>query len=193
MEDSQCVPCHLIVTLYQKQNIWKQLPQTTTWITRRRRSIQSGNYPQTPTKRKRIPILCEMERISDHWSDMGIWISLLRWWKLLWTLSSLPCAYHAFLLLFFIYDQQVFTTRQTCLFHMFTSFLLYILHVFASRLTHVLYLVKSVVRQLYSLAFHWEFYCSKFKQLNLRQYLATSILSVFWTRNQTLNYLTVEP
>ena len=81
LEDSQCVPCHLIATLYQKQNIWKQLPQTTTWITWRRRSIWSGNNPQTPMKRKRIPILCEMERISNHWSNMGIWISLLRWWK----------------------------------------------------------------------------------------------------------------
>ena len=43
--------------------------------------IWSGNNPQTLMKRKRIPILCEMERISNHWSDMGIWISLLRWWK----------------------------------------------------------------------------------------------------------------
>ena len=81
MEDSQRVPCHLIATLYWKQNIWKQLPQTTTWITGRRRSIRGRNYLPTPMKRKRISILCEMERISNHQSDMGIWISLLRWWK----------------------------------------------------------------------------------------------------------------
>ena len=80
MEDSQCIPCHLAMTLHRKQNIWKQLPQTTTWITWRRRSIRSRNHPQTLKKRKRVPILCEMERISNHQSHMGIRISFL-WWR----------------------------------------------------------------------------------------------------------------
>ena len=64
--------------------------------------------------------------------------------------TCLPCSS----LLFFIYDQHAFTSRQTCLLHMSTSFLHYALHMFTSRLTHSLYLFKAVVRQLYSLAFH---------------------------------------
>ena len=79
LEDSQCIPCYPFVTLYQKWSIWEQLSQTVTWITRRRRSIWSRNDPQTSEKRKRISILCEIERISDHRSDMGIWISFLEW------------------------------------------------------------------------------------------------------------------
>ena len=41
-----------------------------------------------------------------------------------------------------------------------------------------LYLFKPAVRQLYSLTFHWEFYCSYSEPLNLRQYLAIGNLSV---------------
>ena len=81
MENSQCIPCHSFSTLYRKQSIWKQLSKTITWITWRRRSIWSRNDPQTLEERKRISILCEIERISDHWSDMGNWISLLKWWR----------------------------------------------------------------------------------------------------------------
>ena len=57
--------------------------------------------------------------------------------------SSLTHVYHAFLLLFFIYDQHAFSLRLTCLLHMFAILLPYVLHVFTSRLTPVFYLFKT--------------------------------------------------
>ena len=81
LEDPQHVSCNLTMTLHQKQNLWKQLSQTASWITRGRRSIWSRNNPQTSMERKRILILCEMEKISDHQGNMGIWTSFLEWWK----------------------------------------------------------------------------------------------------------------
>ena len=68
--------------------------------------------------------------------------------------SFTTCRTCFFYLLFFIYDQHAFTSRQTCLSFMFTSFLHYVLHVFTSRLTHSFIYLNQVVRQLYSLAFH---------------------------------------
>ena len=64
--------------------------------------------------------------------------------------TCLPCFFFHFSFMI----RQMFTTRQTCLLHMHTSFLHYNLHVFASWLTHFSYLFKPVVRRLYSLAFH---------------------------------------
>ena len=60
--------------------------------------------------------------------------------------SSLTHADHAFSFRFSLMIEQTFTTRQTGLLHMHTSFLHYDLHVFASWLTHFSYLFKPVVR-----------------------------------------------
>ena len=87
--------------------------------------------------------------------------------------SSLTHAYHAFLLLFFIYDWHAFTIRQTCLLHMFTLFLPYALHVFASRLTPFLYIFKPVVRWL---LFTKNSNVLTPELLDLRQYLAIGTL-----------------
>ena len=72
---------------------------------------------------------------SDQW-----WIGMLLirkeadCYELLFFFNMcLPCLF----LLFFIYNRHAFTTRLTCLFLMFTTFLLDVPHVFASRQTHL--------------------------------------------------------
>ena len=105
--------------------------------------------------------------------------------------SSTTCR-TCFYRLFFIYD-------RTCI-HLKASMpFTYVYHIFILCFTCVCLkantpssLFKPVVRQLYSLAFHWEFYCSHSELLDLRQYLA--IVSLTWTLawNLAQFYLTVK-
>ena len=112
------------------------------------------------TNLSRSPVNCGQNVVSKSWifrfHQMFLWAlsqkeSLCFCYELF---SSLTHVYHAFLLLFFIYDQHAFSLRLTCLLHMLAILLPYVLHVFASRPTPVFYLFKPVVRWLYSLAFH---------------------------------------
>ena len=80
--------------------------------------------------------------------------------------------------LFFIYD-------RTCIHLKANMPFTYVYHIFTLCFTCVglevntpSYLFKPVVRQLYSLAFHWEFYHSYSEPLDPRQYLAIGTLRV---------------
>ena len=61
MEDSQCLSHYTSTPIYWKQNLQKQLPMITGRASRRRRGLWSRNHPQTLEKRKRLPILHQME------------------------------------------------------------------------------------------------------------------------------------
>ena len=61
-----------------RRHIWKQLPTTTSRTSRRRRSLWGRNHPQTSEKRKRLPILYQMEGIPGNRSHLGEQIGIFR-------------------------------------------------------------------------------------------------------------------
>ena len=73
---------------------------------------------------------------------------------------SSTCVCHAFHFSFLFTNYMHFPRGWHAFIYVSTSFLPYGLHVFTARRTPVLYLFKSVVERLYSVAIHWEFYCS---------------------------------
>ena len=81
MEDSQCLSRHASTPIYWKQNLWKQLPMTTSRASGRRRSLWSRNHPQTLEKRKRLPILHQIKGVPGNRSHLGKQIGILQWWR----------------------------------------------------------------------------------------------------------------
>ena len=111
-----------------------------------------------------------MTRMESYLSTGGK--SVIKSMELLRTLFFFATCWTCFYLLFFIYDQTCFYLKANMPFT-------YVHHIFTLCFTCVClkantpsYLFKPVVRQLYSLAFHWEFYYSYSEPLDLRQYLA---------------------
>jgi hypothetical protein len=81
MENPQCIPCNITLTIHWEQSLWKQWPKATTRVIRRQRSLWSWTNPQTSEKRKRLSILCEIKRLSHYWGNLGTCISLLYQWR----------------------------------------------------------------------------------------------------------------
>ena len=96
--------------------------------------------------------------------------------QILFFLHTCRTCFH---LLFFIYDQHAFTSRQTCLFLVFTSFLHYALHVFASRLTHFFTYLNQQSDICILQLFTKNPTDLNSESLNLRQYLVIGKLSIF--------------
>ena len=66
LANSRCLPCHLATIIQGKQNLQWKFYGTTTGITGRRRSLRGRNNPQPLKERMRLPILCQIARISHH-------------------------------------------------------------------------------------------------------------------------------
>ena len=79
--DSQCFPRGLTMALHQKWNSWCKFPSTSPRTPWRRRGLWGRINNQTQEARPWIPIPSQMERISDHWCDVGIRIGIFWWWQ----------------------------------------------------------------------------------------------------------------
>ena len=80
MANPQCFPCSAPHALHQKWSSWTQLLLTTSRHRKWWRTMGNWGYTQSPMMWPRIPILRFMERMADHWCNMGIFHMFRKWW-----------------------------------------------------------------------------------------------------------------
>ena len=80
MVNPLCFPCSALYALHWEWSSWTKLPLTTSRHQKWWRMIGNWGYTQSPTMRLRIPILCLMERMADHWCNVGTFHMFWKWW-----------------------------------------------------------------------------------------------------------------
>ena len=80
MANPQCFPCSAPHALHRKWSSQTQLPLTTSRHQKWWRTMGNWGYTQSLTMWPRIPILCLMERMANHWCNVGTFHVFRKWW-----------------------------------------------------------------------------------------------------------------